>query len=302
MKFTMQPNSWDKVRKTLEEAGHELVDDIADAECMLFNGTPDELPEIPESLGFVQLHLAGVDAFVDQMKNSSTRWANAAGLYDKTVAESAIALLLAQLHAHKPSTQAATWLQKELEPKTRFLSDDSTVAIIGAGGIGQELISMLKGFGPEIIAVNRSGNPVDGADETVPSTELDAVWPRADFFVLLKPLTDETHHIVDADAFAKMKDSAVVVNVGRGPLVNTDDLVDALRNGVIAGAGLDVTEPEPLPDGHPLWEMSECVITPHLANPLYSVHDRIGAHMLKNMEAFANGETMPTEVDVEAGY
>lgn len=302
MKFLMYPHSWDKVQKTLENAGHTLVDDIDDADCMLFNGKPDELPEIPESLGFVQLHLAGVDAFVDQMKASSARWANAAGLYDKTVAESAIALLLAQLHAHKPSTQAETWLQEELEPNTRFLCEDSTVAIIGAGGIGAELINMLSGFGPEIIAVNRSGNPVEGADETVPSTELDSVWPRADYFVLLMPLTEETHHIVDANAFAKMKDSAVVVNVGRGPLVNTDDLVDALRNGVIAGAGLDVTEPEPLPDGHPLWKMPECVITPHLANPLYSVRKRIGAHMLKNMEAFVAGEKMPTEVDVAAGY
>ena len=302
MKFVMQPNNWDKVQQTLEDAGHTRVDELGDADCMLFNGSPDEMPEIPESLGFVQLHLAGVDAFSEQMKNSSTRWANAAGLYDKTVAESAIALLLAQLHAHKPSTQAETWLQEELEPKTRFLSDDSIVAIVGAGGIGEELIAMLTGFGPEIIAVNRSGNPVLGADETVPSTELDSVWPRADYFVLLMPLTDETHHVVDAAAFAKMKDSAVVINVGRGPLVNTDDLVEALRNGEIAGAGLDVTEPEPLPDGHPLWAMPQCVITPHLANPLYSVRDRIGAHMLKNMEAFAAGETMPTEVDIEAGY
>lgn len=302
MKFVMQPNNWDKVQQTLEDAGHTRVDELGDADCMLFNGSPDEMPEIPESLGFVQLHLAGVDAFSEQMKNSSTRWANAAGLYDKTVAESAIALLLAQLHAHKPSTQAETWLQEKLEPKTRFLSDDSTVAIVGAGGIGEELIAMLTGFGPEIIAVNRSGNPVLGADETVPSTELDSVWPRADYFVLLMPLTDETHHVVDAAAFAKMKDSAVVINVGRGPLVNTDDLVEALCNGEIAGAGLDVTEPEPLPDGHPLWAMPQCVITPHLANPLYSVRDRIGAHMLKNMEAFAAGETMPTEVDIEAGY
>ena len=99
-----------------------------------------------------------------------------------------------------------------------------------------------------------------------------------------------------------MPSHAVVINVGRGSLVDTEALVGALRAGHIAGAGLDVTDPEPLPDGHPLWDMPNVVITPHLANPPYSVRRRIGSHTVKVMERFAAGEAIPTEVDIEAGY
>lgn len=161
---------------------------------------------------------------------------------------------------------------------------------------------MLEGFGPRIIAVNRSGNPVEGADETYATSDIERVWPAADYFVALAPLTEQTRQLFGAAAFRAMPNHAVVINVGRGPLVDTDVLVDALRAGQIAGAGLDVTNPEPLPDGHPLWEIPNVVITPHLANPPYSVRHRIGAHAAKVMERFAAGEAIPTEVDTEAGY
>ena len=161
---------------------------------------------------------------------------------------------------------------------------------------------MLQGFGPKIIAVNRSGKPVDGADEVFTFDDIDKVWPAADYFVMLAPLTPETHHMVNADALEKMPQHAVMVNVGRGPLVDTDALTEALKNGVIAGAGLDVTDPEPLPDGHPLWDEINCVITPHLANPPYSVRKRIGAHTVEVVKAFEAGEPLPTEVDPTLGY
>ena len=231
------------------------------------------------------------------------RWSNAAGVYDSTVAESTIGLLLAQLHSHKRVAFAKSWdVRDEAEANTTFLFEDKTVAIIGAGGIGKKLISMLQGFGPKIIAVNRSGKPVDGADEVFTFDQIDEVWPAADYFVMLAPLTPETHHMVDADALEKMPQHAVVVNVGRGPLVDTDALTEALKNGVIAGAGLDVTDPEPLPDGHPLWDEINCVITPHLANPPYSVRKRIGAHTVEVVKAFEAGEPLPTEVDPTLGY
>lgn len=161
---------------------------------------------------------------------------------------------------------------------------------------------MLEGFGPRIIAVNRSGNPVEGADETFATADIERVWPAADYFVALAPLTDETHRLFNAAAFRAMPDHAVIINVGRGPLVDTDALVEALRAGDIAGAGLDVTDPEPLPDGHPLWDTPNVVITPHLANPPYSVRRRIGSHTVQVMERYSAGEAIPTEVDIQAGY
>ncbi|WJY90295.1 D-isomer specific 2-hydroxyacid dehydrogenase family protein [Corynebacterium confusum] len=308
MKYVMYPQCWEAVQAAFDEAGFTQLgmEQLGQADFLFFTGGADDLPEsLPESLGFVQLPFAGVDALLPQMRELTrtcgTRWSNAAGLYDETVAESAIALLLAQLHAHR--RVGDSWGNRdEVESHTAFLFEDKTVAIVGAGGIGKRLIEMLCGFGPEIIAVNRSGKDVPGADRTIPTDQIEKIWPAADYFVLLLPLTDETHHVVDRRALEQMPEHAVVINVGRGPLVDTDALVKALREGGIAGAGLDVTDPEPLPDGHPLWEMPQVVITPHVANPPYSVKKRSGAHAVSVARAFAHDGSLPTEVDVDAGY
>ena len=305
MRYAILPHPWPEAISALDEAGHSRVP-LEQAEFLLFNGETEEFPEpLPESLGFVQVPFAGVDNILDLIRKTheatGVRWSNAAGLYDSTVAESTIALLLAQLHAHKRVGQ--TWGNRdEVEEHTTFLFEDKTVAIIGAGGIGAKLIEMLSGFAPRIIAVNRSGNPVRGADETHQVFELDKVWPNADYFIFLAPLTDETYHLANAAAFAAMPEHAVVINAGRGPLIDTEALVEALKKGTIAGAALDVTDPEPLPDGHPLWTLPNCVITPHVANPPYSVRKRIGGHTAKVAAAFAAGEELPTEVDAKAGY
>jgi phosphoglycerate dehydrogenase-like enzyme len=102
--------------------------------------------------------------------------------------------------------------------------------------------------------------------------------------------------------FALMKPSAVLVNVARGPLVHTDDLVEALRSGQIGGAALDVTDPEPLPDGHPLWDLPQCLITPHTANTFTVIEQRMGGLVVANAAAFEAGERMPNEVNLETGY
>ena len=108
--------------------------------------------------------------------------------------------------------------------------------------------------------------------------------------------------MINRDTLAQMKPSAVVVNVARGPLVNTDDLAEALRDGTIAGAALDVTDPEPLPDDHPLWDIETCMITPHTANTYTIIQERTGRLVVDNAAAFEAGERMPNEVDLEAGY
>lgn len=296
MKYAIYPHEWAETVQVVD-AEHERVE-LADADFLIFNGQPEEFPELPSQLGFVQVPFAGVDHLLSIMRDSSVRWSNAAGLFDSTVAESTLGLILAQYHAHR---FVDTWENRaEVEAHTRFFFDDARVAIIGCGGIGKRLIKLLEPFGVPVIAVNRSGRDV-GA-ETVSFAQLDTVWPRANVFVLLAPLTPETRHLVDEKALAAMPADAVVVNVGRGPLVDTDALVAALEAKQIAGAALDVTDPEPLPRDHPLWQNRSVVITPHLANPPYSVRARIGAHTLAAARAFAAGESMPCEVDVVAGY
>lgn len=306
MKFAFQPEQWPDAIAEIEAAGHTFVEDIREADFLVFNGGPHKFPDpLPANIRYVQAAFAGVDALYDAglIHPGGVRWACASGLYDDTVAESTIALILAQMHMHKTVTLAKSFsVRREIDANKQWLFDNKTVAIIGAGRIAVKLIEMLSVFGVRIIAVTRSGRQVAGAEKSYAMTDADQVWGEADIHVILAPLTDETRHMINRDVFAQMKPSAVVVNVARGPLVHTDDLVDALRSGQIGGAALDVTDPEPLPDGHPLWEMPNCVITPHTANTFTIIQARMGGLVVANAAAFEAGERMPNEVNLETGY
>ena len=304
MKFAILPSPWSSTVDELEEHGHQHVGLDDNPDVLIYHGGAEDFPEVlPDSVQFVQFAWAGIDALDSAgiLARAGTRWANAAGLYDDTVAESALGLILAGLHQFARVTSDGS-TKAAIEAESRYLVEGMTVAIIGAGGIGRKLIQFLAPFNAEIIAVNRSGRPVIGADETLPMEKAGGVWERADVVVLLAPLTAATRGMVDEKVLAAMKDTATLVNVGRGPLVVTDDLVAALDEGVIAGAALDVTDPEPLPADHPLWEQDRCLITPHTASTPRFGKERIAGLTLKNWDALQRGEQMPTEVDVEQGY
>lgn len=306
MKFTFypSPDGWDQAVATMKDAGHEYVDDLEQADAMFYWGAPDEFPELPDSLGFVQLHLAGMDGLrVAGKLDPEVRWANAAGVYADTVAESAIAMILAVLHKFPAVLQSKSWgLQDYLMQHTQWLHDNKTLTIFGAGGIAKKVFSFLSGFPLHTIAVNHSGREVEEADETVTVAEFDEVLPRTDILVLLAPLTDDTKHIINAHVFEQLPNDAIMVNVGRGPLVHTPDLVTALETGQIRGAALDVTDPEPLPDGHVLWNMDNVLITPHVANTTERIKALAGDMFAANAAAFEAGERMPTEADPKRGY
>lgn len=306
MKFTYLPKPKDEPIAALEAKGHQYVALEDNPDLVLFGGGPKDFPdELPDSVKVVQIQYAGIEGLLEagiltKHAANGVRFANAGGLYDDTVAESTLALLLAVEHRMKAVDRE--WNNTQLFKEKEYLFDNKKLALIGAGGIGKTLIRFLEPFGMEITAVNRSGNPVDGADRTVAMKGADEVWADHDYFVLLTPLTEETRHMVNAQRIEQMKDTAVVVNVGRGPLIDTEALTDALVNGKLRGAGLDVTEPEPLPADHKLWDLDNCVITPHTANIPRYMERRIGALALKNWDLFEAGEKMSTEVDVEAGY
>ena len=304
MKFTFLPKPKDEPIAALEAEGHQHVALEDNPDMVLFGGGPGDFPDqLPDSVKVVQIQYAGVenlqDVFAKHAANG-VRFANAGGLYDDTVAESTLALLLAVEHRMKAVDRE--WNNTQLFKEKQYLFDNKKLAIIGAGGIGKTLIRFLEPFGMEITAVNRSGNPVDGSDRTVAMKDAGEVWADHDYFVLLTPLTEETRHMVNAQRIEQMKDTAVVVNVGRGPLIDTEALTDALINGKLRGAGLDVTEPEPLPADHELWGLDNCVITPHVANIPRFMERRIGGLAAKNWGLYAAGEKMATEVDIDAGY
>lgn len=299
------------MKADIDSAGHQEVDSIDQAQVYI-NTTPDpqEIPKIPANIEFVQHCFTGVNQLIDAgvITDDGVPWCNAAGAFAQPVAESALGLLLSQAHHHKRFALEATWDgAREIDESQAWLytpkgHTSKKVAIFGAGGIGQELISMLQPFGVHITAVNRSGRQVAGADVTVALADATSVWSEADFIVLIMPLTEETNGLVDAAKFKAMKKSAILINVGRGKLVNTDDLVDALRSGEIAGAGLEVVDPEPLPDDHPLWGLKNCTMTPHMGASWQVADFHLGEIFNANAAAWEEGKPLPTHIDPKAGY
>jgi D-3-phosphoglycerate dehydrogenase len=188
--------------------------------------------------------------------------------------------------------RAQTWT----DPPARPL-DGATVAIVGAGGIGRALMGLLAPLDVEVLAVTRRGR-----DGTLPADRLLEVLPDADHVVIAAPATPDTRHLVGAAELDAMRDDAWLVNVARGSLVDTDALVAALAAGAIGGAALDVTDPEPLPDGHPLWSEQRALITPHIANPAATLRRYLARHVEENVRRFARGEKLLAVIDAEVGY
>lgn len=286
----------------IERAGGVLVP-LADADAVVWAQGPGTFPRrLPDSVRWVQLPSAGVESWLAAGLVDDRRiWTSAAGAYAGSVAEHAVMLLLAGVRGLAEQSRAVSWRKTEFDPRVGTLRG-AMVAIVGSGGIGRAMIPLLTAFGADVLAVTRSGTPVPGAAETMPASRMPEIWSRADHFVIAAPATAETAHLVDADALARMKPTAWIVNVARGALIDTEALVHALRAGTIGGAALDVTEPEPLPDGHPLWTLPNAIVTPHLANPAIGLTRALADHVAANIERFAAGEPLLAVIDTARGY
>lgn len=264
----------------------------------------DELAEVLEShpgIQWVQLPWAGVDAFADILARHADRplplWTSAKGAYSEPVAEHALGLTLATLRQLPQKVRAGRWVGKTGTSLYGF-----NVTIVGAGGIATEIIRLLSVFECQITVVRRSSQPMPGTARTVTADKLSEVLPSADVVILAAASTDKTSRLLGEPEFRLMKESAVLVNIARGALVDTDALVDALRSGTIAGAGLDVTDPEPLPDGHPLWSEPSCVITSHSADTPEMTAPLLANRIRLNVEALLMGSGFVGVVDPAAGY
>lgn len=257
--------------------------------------------EAHPGIGWVQLPFAGVDAFADILASEDRPglvWTSAKGAYAQPVAEHALVLSLALLRVLPKRLRARSWAT---EPEGRSLYG-LDVVIVGAGGIALELMRLLEPFGARVTIVRRSDTPIAGAVRTVGSDRLGEVLPDADLVVVAAALTGGTRRLFGADEFAAMKPTAYLVNIARGGLVDTDALLDALRSGTIAGAGLDVTDPEPLPDGHPLWDEPNVIITPHQADTPEMTAPLLAERIRSNVRAFLDDGRFVGVVDPEAGY
>jgi D-3-phosphoglycerate dehydrogenase len=293
-------------RPDLEQAvrqGGGVVGPLDSADGVVsLTGDPAELPALPDSVRWVQLPSAGVEQWIRSGAVDDGRvWTSATGSFGLAVAEHALALMLAADKALHSFARERTWIPGGRH-EVRSLAGE-TVLIVGAGGIGRALIGLLAPFGAEVIAVTRRGRDVPGAALTLPAGDVsEKVWGAARHVVVAAPATDGTRHLVGARELAAMREDAWLVNVARGSLVDTDALVEALRSGSIAGAALDVTDPEPLPDGHPLWELPNALITPHVATPPSTERIAFAERVKENVRRLAAGEELEGLIDPEGGY
>ena len=288
------------LRDAVVTGGGTLVD-VGDAEGLVWTATADvdglraALAAGP-GIRWVQLLWAGIEPFVPVLDHERL-WTCGKGVYAPPVAEHALTLLLAGLHELPRFTHAMTW-----EPQGGIGLQGARLTIFGAGGITRCLLDLLAPFGCTVTVVRRRPEPLPGVARVLTFEERYEALGDADAVVLACALTDETRGLIGWDEFELMAPHAWLVNVARGGLVSTADLVIALRGDVIGGAALDVTDPEPLPDGHPLWALPNCLITPHTANTESMAVPLIKARVAENVRRFGAGEELIGPVDVDAGY
>jgi phosphoglycerate dehydrogenase-like enzyme len=276
------------------------ADGPADALVWLAPGDPRGLRAAVDATGarWVQLPNAGIEQMVEGGVLDRDRiWTCAKGAYAEPVAEHALMLALAGLRSLPVRIAARSWG----EPAAVSLYDEQ-VTILGGGGIAASLLPLLAPFRVTATVVRRGTGPVPGAARTLPVERLAEALPDALVVFVALALTPETEHIIGARELAAMRPGSWLVNVARGRHVDTGALVAALDAGVIGGAALDVTDPEPLPDGHPLWAHERCIITPHTADTPDMTDALLARRVTVNVARFAAGEPLDGLVDLAAGY
>lgn len=288
------------LERAIREGGGRVADISEAAGLVWAAGSPQQLSATLDqypNIRWVQLGAAGVDAFVAEgVFVHQVTFTSAKGAYAFPVAEHALALILAILRELPRRARAKEW-----EAQSGTSLKDQCVLIVGGGGIAEALITMLEPFTREITVLRRHTRTIRGA-RVLPLDELARELSRARVVVLACALTPETRGLVDADFLSSMRSDAVLVNVARGAIIDTEALVDALRTSAIAGAALDVTEPEPLPEGHPLWSLPTTLITPHSADTAEMIAPLLAERVRSNVSRFAYGMQLTAIVDPELGY
>src|SRR3954453_19742756 len=279
--------------KIVSTRGIDLAKEIEDADAMVGVTPPPELFTHAKKLQWLHITSAGVENHGRQiglfpaLVDSNVTVTNAKGIYGPQIADHAFAFLLAltrKLNVTIPKQHLEEW------PAGRdgmFELQGKTAVIIGVGGIGSQIAQRAFGFGMKVIGVDiRDIPPNNEINRVVPPDQLDSVIPLADVVFISAPHTKKTEGMMGAKEFELMKKGSYFIAVSRGKVYNTGGLVKALDEGRIAGAGLDVVDPEPLPKGHPLWKFKNVVITPHTAGGSDNLNSRNDALIKENIRRF----------------
>lgn len=275
--------------------------DVADKEIIIGNIPKKLVPECGK-LKLLELNMAGTDGYPELMPEGAVL-VNSSGAYGLAISEHMLGMLLAvikKLYIYYDDQKASLWRDEGGVDSV----EDAVVLSVGMGDIGGEFTRKCKALGAYTIGVRRTiREKPDYADEMYTLSELDSLLPRADVVALSLPSGDETRGLMDARRLRLMKKGAVLINVGRGNAIVTDDLVKVLHEGRIRAA-LDVVDPEPLPADHPLWKAPNVFITPHISGffHLKQTLERIISIAEENLKRFSRGEPLVNVVDPKTGY
>ena len=295
-----RPVMHDAFVAAVRDAGGEVAS-LAEARALVWAdpyaaGMYPEVIAAAPAVEWVQLPYAGVEPFLDYL-DTRLVWTCAKGVYADPVAEWVMAALLMGLRDFHLFAAADSWCA---ETGRNLLG--AKITVLGGGGITRSLLRLLEPWGCRMTVVRRSEAPFEGAARTVTLARVHEAVAGANAVVVALALTDETRHVVDAALLESMGPQCWLVNVARGGHVDHAALGAALRSGVIAGAVLDVTDPEPLPDSSELWALPNCVITPHIGNTREMGLPLITNRVRENVRRWLSGEDLLGLVDIALGY
>lgn len=256
------------------------------------------------NLKWIQSISAGVDYLpLKDFAQQEILLSNASGIHARSISDHVLTAIFMKLRGFMEAVhqQADSQWQRDTIEYASLV--DQRILIIGTGQIGHELARLLTLLGNSPVGINTSGHPVKNFKETYSDSQLLQEAAKADFIINILPLTATTHHLYNAAFFNKLKPSASFINVGRGPSVDTAALVTALENSQLAFAALDVFEEEPLPADHPLWQMKNVLITPHISGMTPHFQKAFMEIFLANLASFTNdGKLVRNEVSLTKGY
>ena len=277
---------------------------LARAEVLMNYGDKSQIAPA-KNVRYIHTISAGIDGYIDEVDRchgSALPVTNGAGVYSDAVGEHVIALLLAVVHGIVPSVRNMAEKQWPAIPMLGNVNG-KTIAVLGTGDIGNNAARICAAMGARVL-----GFKLHACEPFPPDSEiytgddgLDALLPQADAVLVCLPGSPFTKDMLDARRIGLMKAGSVLVNIGRGSIVNTEALMEALRSGHIAAAGLDVTEPEPLPPDHPLWDCPNVLITPHISG-LGASKQKHAEWFAENLRAYLEGRPQPGAVNREMKY
>ncbi len=282
------------------EANPALLDSIE----VIYGSVPQEHWSQASCLKWVQTTWAGMDQFLTPEAIAHPAVITNARIHAIPITEHFFGMLLMlthRLHLAYRAQLEQRWDARAYARDIELISG-KTLGVVGLGAIGSHVAEAAHHLGMHVLGLRRSSAPVPGVERVYTHEDKHAMLGACDVLLLTLPLTPHTRHFMDAEAFAAMRPTARFFNIGRGATVDTDALVAALRQGTIAGAGLDVVEPEPLPADHPLWTLPNVLITPHTSGLFPRYFAEAAETFLNNLRRYLDGKPLHHTVDKQRGY